>query len=514
MTAPAHPKPPLAWPSRPVAGVILHFTSLPSPYGIGDIGDAALDFVDRLAALKLCVWQALPTGPTALGDSPYLPLSAFAGNELLIGIEPLLREGFLKEEEAAPLSALPAHSVDYGSLIPLKTALLRHAAERFASTGGLRTESFERFLEGNDEPWLHDYALFRVLKNRHGGRPWTQWDRGLSRRRDADLRKFEASEKDAIDRIKALQFIFHRQWDGLRRQARRRGIRLFGDLPYYIALDSADAWARRELLLLDEAGRPLQLAGVPPDYFSDDGQLWGNPVYDWQRHAETDFQWWIERFRHAARHCDMVRVDHFRGFESYWSVASGERTARNGAWKPAPGDELLSAARKALGDLPLLAEDLGVITDEVHELRKRHGLPGMKVLQFELAEPGFDPGAVPEDCVICTATHDNDTTAGWFSSKKGTQRARKEMRQARRRAVRLTGGQASTIHRDLIRLAFSTPARVALAPMQDYLGLGSEARLNTPGREGGNWRWRLLPGQLSEALIEQTAALVGESARG
>jgi len=506
-------KPPAAWPARPVAGVILHFTSLPSSHGIGDIGDAALAFIDELAAMKLSVWQVLPTGPTAFGDSPYQPLSAFAGNELLIGLEPLMREGLVTVDEVAPLNALPASSVDYASVIPIKTALLGRAAERFFSARGPRSEAYRAFLDENDKAWLRDYALYRVLKSRHRERPWPQWDPAFAGRRAAEVRKFEASERQAIDRIKAAQFFFDQQWGSLRRYAKERGVRLFGDLPYYIALDSADAWARRDLLLLDESGRPTQCAGVPPDYFSEDGQLWGNPVYDWARHEETGFRWWIERLRRAARHCDMVRVDHFRGFESYWSVPAGETTARNGAWIPAPGDELFTAARKALGELPLLAEDLGVITEVVHRLRRRHGLPGMRVLQFELAEPDFDPAAIPEDCVICTATHDNDTTVGWFSSKAGTRGAKKEMRRARRNAVRLAGGRARTIHRDLIRLAFSTPARVALAPMQDYLGLGSNARLNTPGSAGGNWRWRLRPGQLSEKSLEEIAVLVEQSAR-
>lgn len=495
------------WPQRQVAGVSLHFSSLPGTHGIGDIGDAAVRFVQRLAATRLTVWQVLPTGPTGYGDSPYQSLSAFAGNEMLIGLEPLVREDWLHAREITALAALPRESVDFGRLIPLKRRMLEQAADRFLERAGANA-AFEDFVARHDRIWLHDYALFRVLKTVQSERPWTQWEPELSARDSGALLEAERQHRDAILRVKAMQFFFDRQWAVLRRQASECGVRLFGDMPFYIALDSADAWAGRALLLADAAGRPSAVAGVPPDYFSEDGQLWGNPLYDWAHHAATGYRWWIARLAAAARHHDMIRVDHFRGFESYWSVPAGAETAREGEWKPGPGDALFDAVADALGAVPVVAEDLGVITGEVEQLRKRHGIPGMKVLQFELADRDFDPSTIAEDCVVYTATHDNDTTAGWFSGGAHDPRSRKEIRRTGRNALRLTRGKARTIAHDLVRLAFSTPARVAIAPMQDYLGLGSEARMNVPGTGAGNWRWRLSEAQLTEAKTEQIAGLV------
>jgi len=506
------PKSSDAWPDRPLAGISMHFTSLPSPFGIGDIDSSARTFIDRLAALRLGVWQVLPTGPTAYRDSPYQPLSAFAGNEMLIGFDPLLNEGLLREEELKELQGLPSESVQYGAIIPLKRSLLEGAAERFLETGRDRVQ-FDAFLERNDDAWLHEYALYRVLKTLHRERPWPEWSAEYARRERSALDKIERDHRQAIEHVKATQFFFDKQWNALRRHAADRNIRLFGDMPFYIALDSSDAWAGRELLLIDSSGRPAQVAGVPPDYFSDEGQLWGNPLYDWEYHEKTAYRWWIERLRAAAQRCDMVRVDHFRGFESYWSIPGGARTARQGMWKPGPGDALLNALAETLGQIPVVAEDLGIITDEVIQLRRRHGIPGMKVLQFEIAEPDFNPARIPEDCLCYTATHDNDTTAAWFSGKGRDPRTRKEIRKTRTNALRLTGGTAASIARDMIRLAYSTPARVALAPMQDYLGLGSEARMNTPGTQRNNWRWRLTEDPLSPDVCEEIAALVEASSR-
>lgn len=512
MSSTSSDKPAGAWPTSPVAGMSMHFSSLPSPHGIGDIGDAALDFVELLKALRISVWQALPIGPTSYGDSPYQPLSAFAGNEMLVGFDPLLRQGWLKHEELADLRKLPRALVDYGTLIPLKRAALAQAAQRFLSDSETRSD-FHAFLDRHDKTWLHDYALYRVLKSLHGEKQWTEWKADYARRERGDLDNIEASHRGDIERVKAIQFFFEQQWQTLRRRAAGCGVRIFGDIPFYIALDSADAWAGRELLLLDSSGRPEKVAGVPPDYFSKDGQLWGNPLYDWPYQEETGYRWWIERLSQAAERFDMVRVDHFRGFESFWAVPGGARTARKGSWEQGPGDALFNAVARKLGVIPIVAEDLGIITEEVTELRRRHGIPGMKVLQFELSDPDFDPAEIPEDCLCYTATHDNDTTAGWFSGKGRDPRTIREIRKTRRNVLRHTGGTASTIARDMIRLAFSTPARVALAPMQDYLGLGSEARLNTPGTERDNWRWRLLPGQLSEAKHDVIAALVEEGSR-
>lgn len=493
----------------------MHFTSLPSRHGIGDIADASLAFVEQLAEMNIRVWQVLPAGPAGFGDSPYQPLSAFAGNDLLVGLDPLLRQGLLRGDELAELQSLPETRVDYGALIPLKLAALRRAAERFLANTRNRGEGgFEAFLEDNGAAWLDDYALFRVLKDLHGARPWPEWDRPCLRRQPNALRSIANAHRRELELIKVIQYFFDRQWAQLREHCASCGIRLFGDLPFYIGLDSADAWSHPEMFLLEPDGQPSRLAGVPPDYFSEDGQLWGNPLYDWAQQATTGYRWWIERLKQAARRCDMVRVDHFRGFQAFWSVPCGEATARNGEWVEGPGDALFDAMERVIGALPVVAEDLGVITDEVRELRQRHGLPGMRVLQFELADAAFDPRRVPEDCMCWTGTHDNDTTLGWFSWKSGDGRTRKEIRKTRRNALRLTGGKARSIHRDLLRLAFRTRARIAAAPMQDYLGLGSASRLNTPGTSEGNWRWRMVPGQLEPAVRQEIARLVGDSGRG
>ena len=496
------------------AGVCLHIASLPGPYGIGEIGREACDFVDRLCDMQLSVWQFLPTGPTAYGDSPYQPLSTFAGNENLVSIGRLIEMGLLSADEAEELTTLPESHVDYGALIPAKGRLLRTAARRFAarSDTGLEAE-FERFLDDNDAAWLHDYALFRILKTRHGERPWPEWQSQYVHRDPQALAEVETGEAPEIEAIKVIQFLFHHQWRQFRDYANSRGVMLFGDMPIYIALDSSDAWANREILSVDEDGKPDYVAGVPPDYFSEDGQLWGNPLYDWDRHAADGYQWWVDRLRASAELVDIVRIDHFRGFESYWSVAADSGTARIGNWVPGPGDGLFDAIKDSLGGLPIVAEDLGVITPEVEGLRDRHELPGMRVLQFDVTEDGFELGAVGDNSVCYTGTHDNDTTIGWFRGSPDDIRSEDEILRTREAVLEITGGSPETIHTDLIEAAFSTRARIAIAPMQDYLGLGSEARINTPGTLGGNWRWRVLDSQLTQELCDNVAEMVRASGR-
>jgi len=496
------------------AGVCLHITSLPGPWGIGEIGRDALAFVDTLRRMQLGVWQFLPTGPTAYGDSPYQPLSTFAGNEMMIAIGDLLETGLLRPGEAAALEALPHDTVDYGALIPLKTALLRTAAGRFDRVAGSALKSArDDFCERHDTAWLRDYARYRILKSRHDERPWPEWEPRYVHREAAALARLEAEAGAAIDAIRTIQFLFHHQWHRLRRYANEQGVRLFGDMPIYIALDSADAWANRDILQIDRDGRPESVAGVPPDYFSADGQLWGNPLYDWEKHAASGYRWWVERLRAAAALADMVRIDHFRGFEAYWAVPARAETARDGTWVPGPGDGIFEAVRRELGELPVVAENLGVITPEVEALRERHNLPGMIVLQFAVADPDFAPDEVPADCVCYTGTHDNDTTRGWFTGSPDDLRSPEEIERTRRAALEITGGTSETIHEDLIRTAFSTKAGLAVAPMQDYLGLGSEARLNTPGTSAGNWRWRMNPEPVTESFLDHVAALVADSER-
>lgn len=497
------------------AGIGMHITSLPGAHGIGDIGDCAHTFVDALANMDIGVWQFLPLGPTAYGDSPYQPLSAFAGNSMLIGLHGLVREGLLDAADTASLAVLPSDFVDYGHLNPAKRLLLRKAADRFrARRGNGLLADYEAFLHRHAERWLDDYALFRVLKTLHGERAWPEWEPEYVHREPAAVRRARDKHRDSIEYVQITQFLFDRQWAALKAHAESRGVTLFGDMPIYIALDSADAWAQPEMLQIDRDGRPSCVSGVPPDYFSEDGQLWGNPLYDWDYHERSGYRWWIKRLRHAIGQMHLVRIDHFRGFESYWSVPFGATTAKQGQWMPGPGDALFEALEGAMGALPIVAENLGVITPEVEALRRNHAIPGMVVLQFEVEDPDFDVDDIGENCVCYTGTHDNDTTLGWFRGNGDDTRSEKELLETRRNALRATGGTPGTIHADMIRLAYSTRAAVAIAPMQDYLGLGSEARLNVPGTTLNNWRWRMTADALTPALRDWIHELVQANARG
>ncbi|MDT8439513.1 MAG: 4-alpha-glucanotransferase [Wenzhouxiangellaceae bacterium] len=496
------------------AGVGLHISSLPGRWGIGEIGPEALAFVDRACRMGLRVWQFLPTGPTAYGDSPYQPLSTFAGNEMLISIDDLLDIGLLESDEVAPLAELSRTSVDYAGLIALKQAVLVRAAQRFERVADSALKAArDAFCERHETAWLRDYARYRVLKSRHGERPWPEWEARFAQREPAALARLDAEDGARLERIRTLQFLFHQQWARLRAHAADRGLRLFGDLPIYIALDSADAWAQREILWLDTDGGPQAVAGVPPDYFSADGQLWGNPLYDWDRLAATGYRWWAARLRAAMEQADLVRIDHFRAFQDYWAVPAAADTARAGRWIDGPGDALFEALRAELGTLPVVAENLGLITPAVEALRVRLGMPGMIVLQFGAADPDFSLDQVAEDCVCYTGTHDNDTTRGWFEGSPDDLRDADEIRRTRAAALAMTGGRPETIHLDLIAAAFATRARLAIAPMQDYLGLGSAARMNTPGVPAGNWRWRLDPAAITPELCDQIAEQVVAAGR-
>lgn len=501
-------------PVEPQAGVCMHLSSLPGDYGIGEIGTAAHRFVDLLADTGLRVWQFLPLGPTAYGDSPYQPLSTFAGNEMLIDIAGLAELGLVRNLEAWKLENLPRHSVEYSALIPLKSALLRMAAGRFDAVADAATRAaFDGFVERHDRDWLHDYALFRILKTQHGERPWMEWTPDYVHRETRVLRRLETERRADILAIKVLQFLFDEQWQRLREYARGCGITLFGDMPICIAFDSADAWANRDILRLDVDGRPDFVAGVPPDYFCEDGQLWGNPLYDWKKHAANGYAWWIKRLQASSSAADIVRIDHFRGFESYWAVPAGASTARVGSWQPGPGDPLFAALRNAMGYLPIVAEDLGVITEDVEALRRRHAIPGMHVLQFDVEVENFSLADVEANSVCYTGTHDNDTTVGWFRGSPDDLRTTAAIEAAQAAALAITNGTPETIHLDMIRAAFQTEARIAIAPLQDYLGLGSEARTNTPGTSHGNWRWRVLQSQLDAPFRRQVAGLVEKANR-
>jgi 4-alpha-glucanotransferase len=472
------------------SGVLLHPTSLPGPYGIGDLGPEAARFLRWLRAAGQRAWQVLPLGPTGYGDSPYQSFSAFAGNPLLISPDRLVEEGALSPADVSDAPELPTSKVDYGAASEWKLGLLREAHARAGELPG-----FEEF-RGLHSGWLDDYALFMALKDDHGGGPWVEWPPELRDREPAALAAARERLGGDIAFYRFVQHAFFRQWEAVRREAASLRIQVVGDLPIFVAHDSADVWAHRELFYLDAGGAPTVVAGVPPDYFSETGQLWGNPLYRWDALAERGYGWWAARIWLSLRLYDSVRIDHFRGFESYWEVHGGAGAAVDGRWVPGPGLEFFRALRERLGELPIIAEDLGVITPEVEALRDAARLPGMKVLQFAWGEPDsqYMPHNYPANCVVYTGTHDNDTTRGWW------RRAPKEEKELLRRYL---GRAPRDISWDMLRLALGSVARLSIAPAQDLLALGSEARMNTPGAEAGNWTWRLGPDALTPALAER-----------
>lgn len=490
------------------SGVLLHVTSLPGPFGVGDLGPVAPRWIDTLVAAGQRWWQVLPVGPTGYGDSPYQSPSTFAGNPNLLSPELLARDGLASAADVAACE-LPEGPVDYAAVIRAKRGLLATAFARFRAgdAPGLR-EPFGQFCE-REAAWLDDFALFAAVKEHFGGAPWWEWLRPLAFREPEALRATAGQLAGEIEAQRFAQFLFCRQWATVREHAAARGVRLLGDLPIYVAEDSADVWANPELFALGVDRRPTLVAGVPPDYFSETGQLWGNPVYDWGAHRRTGFRWWVARMRATLRRVDMVRVDHFRGVEAYWAVPAGEATAKNGTWVPGPGSELIEALRGALGEVPVVAEDLGFITPEVDALRERYRLPGMRVLQFAFGgavESRFLPHRYTRDLFVTTGTHDNDTTRGWFD----------RLTPAERRAYEEYAPEAS---REpvwaLVRLAWASVADLAFAPLQDLLRLGSAARLNTPGVASGNWRWRATAAQASDrAWVERLAELTRVYERG
>jgi len=470
---------------RRAAGILLHPTSLPGRWGIGDLGVGATAFLTWLAASGQAIWQVLPLGPTAEFNSPYGSPSAFAGNPLLIAPEELLEEGFLPAAALKDGPELPADRVDFGAVVPFKEAVLRRSWQHFnRHAPPLLRDELEAFRnDPANAGWLPDWTLFCALKERHGGREWQRWDRELRLRRPEAIAGARAELDEEVRYHAYRQFLFFRQWDRVRAEAHRRGVAIMGDVPIYVALDSADVWANQRYFTLDDEGRPTAVAGVPPDYFSATGQRWGNPLYRWDRLAADGFGWWVERMRMAFRLTDIVRVDHFRGFAGYWEVPASEPTAIHGRWVSGPGQRLFAALRAALGDLRIVAEDLGVITPDVCELRDTLGYPGMKVMQFGFSELDSEhlPHRWRSDLVAYTGTHDNDTTAGWFRSAPPEEQ---------RRALAYLGAEPATIPWEMLRALLTSVAGLAIAPLQDVFGLGTAARMNLPGRAGGNWEWR------------------------
>ena len=491
------------------SGILLHPTSLAGPYGIGDLGAEARHFVDFLGAAGLKLWQVLPLGPTGYGDSPYQCFSAWAGNRLLISPEPLVEKGWLEESELQSATEFPDDKVEFERLVPWKSALLESAATGFFEQASAKDRAaYEKFCQQNAH-WLDDFALFTALKQNQNWVTWTEWEPGARDRAPKALSKWRQKLDAPIAVQKFLQFVFYEQWRELREYARERGVQIMGDLPIYVSHDSVDVWTNRRYFHLDGQGKPTVISGVPPDYFSETGQLWGNPIYDWDALAKDDYGWWLDRFRAAFEMVDMIRLDHFRGFEAYWEVPASEKTAVNGRWVKGPGSGLFRVAQAKLGELPFVAENLGVITPDVEAIREEFGFPGMAVLQFAFGTddqaPTFRPHNYPHEVVAYTGTHDCDTTVGWWSSagRGESTRSDEDIRRERDFAMRYLDTDGKEIQWVFIRTLMASVADTVLIPMQDVLGLGAETRMNQPATVGGNWRWRYRPGALKPELAQR-----------
>jgi 4-alpha-glucanotransferase len=497
-------------PDYRASGLLLHVTSLPSPYGIGDVGPSAFAWIERLHDAGQSWWQALPLGPTGYGDSPYQALSSFTGNVLLISPQSLTKDGLLRSDEDHHPSSFSAGAVDYDVVIPFKLRLLETAWTNFRR--GARPDlkvHFDEFRHARAH-WLEDYSLFRALKAKHNGAYYLQWPTELVQRVPAALAQARGELSEQIEQVCFAEFLLFRQGERLKEHARDKGVRLMGDLPFFVAPDSSDVWANPELFLLDDRHRPRFVAGVPPDYFSAEGQLWGNPVYDWEIIRRTGYRWCIERLRALLAHVDAIRLDHFRAFAAAWHVPAGAPTAQAGQWVPGPGAEFFTAVQEALGSLPFIAEDLGVITPDVRALRDQFHIPGTRVLQFAFDGSPDDPhlpqNYVPNS-VVYTGTHDNDTTRGWFEGLPDAPRQRVL------KYLNRPEGDSREVAPALMETAWSSSAALAMAPLQDLLNLGSEARMNVPGRAAGNWRWRCTEEMLSAPEFEQLLDLTQTSNR-
>ena len=476
---------------------------------MGDMGIEAYRFIDFLVESDQQYWQVLPLGPTGYGNSPYSCYSAMAGNPLLINPELLRDDQLLADEDFANLPEFPLDYVDFERAIALKVPLLKKACENFkAKASPVQQKEFSAFCESK-ENWLEDYALFMALKDYFGGVSWNNWEPEIARREPESLEKWRQQLNAEIYYYKYVQFEFFRQWTELKRYANLRDIKIIGDIPIYVAHDSADVWSHREIFCLDEAsGEPALMAGVPPDYFSSTGQLWGNPVYDWEKLQASNFEWWVERFEAIFAYVDVTRIDHFRGFDAYWAVERGQETAMYGEWIKAPGTALLDLINQKFGNLPIIAEDLGVITPEVEALRDRYEFPGMKILQFAFgAGPGdpFLPFNYDRNCVVYTGTHDNDTTVGWFNQLSNYERDE---------VLRYLGCiDPQGIHWSLIRMGWMSIANIAIVPYQDLLGLDTDARMNFPGKPEGNWGWRYRPEALNREVGDRLKTMTYISGR-
>jgi 4-alpha-glucanotransferase len=480
------------------AGVLVHPTCFPSRYGIGDLGEAAYHFIDFLRQGKQTYWQVLPLGPTGYGDSPYQSFSAFAGNPLLISPDRLVQDGYLPAEAVQETPPFPRHEVDYGPVIEYKNDLLRRAHAYFQAQGtAAQRRAFDYFCSQN-AAWLDDFALFMAVKSYHmaqEGGVWNTWPAGIARREPAAMVEWSERLGSEVEGHKFWQFLFFQQWLALKQYANEHGILVIGDIPIFVAFDSADVWANPDLFYLNEDGSPSVVAGVPPDYFSETGQRWGNPLYRWQRIAANDYAWWAARLQMTFTQADIVRIDHFRGFEGYWEIPATEPTAMIGRWVKGPGAGFFEAMARKLGQLPIIAEDLGVITPEVRAMRDQFDFPGMKILQFAFGgerNSAFLPHTFSHNCVVYTGTHDNETIIGWYGN------ASEAERDHFRRYMSVSG---QNIAWDMIRLAYMSVGDTAVATLQDLMELGNEARMNYPGKASGYWRWRYTPGMLTNRIV-------------
>jgi len=494
------------------SGILLHLTSLPSVYGIGDLGTVAYDFVDFLYNAKQTYWQVLPLGPTGYGDSPYQCFSAFAGNTNLISPELLVDDGLLDPKELDEKPAFPVGRVDFRLIYEWKKHILSVAFERFCSNKktGLQDE-FEAFSHA-ESFWLEDYALFRAIKKSQGQKMWLEWDEPLKLRNPKALKNATKELDTEIQLQKFEQWLFFRQWFNLKRYCESKNIKIVGDIPIFVSLDSADVWCNPRQFKLNPDGTPKVVAGVPPDYYSATGQLWGNAIYNWEEMQKDGFSWWISRVRATLRLVDVIRIDHFRGFVAAWEVPAGEKTAINGKWVEAPGKELFTKLKEVFDKLPFWVEDLGFITPDVEELRDSFGFPGMRILQFAFGSDAKNrdlPHNYIKNCVAYTGTHDNDTTVGWFFSKpgEGSTRGEEQIRKEREFCLKYLNSDGKEIHWDFIRAVWASVADTAIAPMQDLLGLGSEARMNLPASTSGNWVWQCKQGDFSEEIAQRLGEL-------
>ena len=485
-----------------LAGILLHPTSLPSGNGIGDFGPEAYKFADFLFESKLGLWQILPLSPPGFGNSPYSAISAFAGNPLLVSLDRLADRGWIARERLNPSDLSPSGSrIDFEQVKAAKLPLLREGAQNFLERGNGDRRRFENFKHENAW-WLEDFVLFEVIRHVYQGASWSTWPAELAGREPAALHKFGVEYQRDLEVERAIQFAFFEQWRALRRYAAERGIKFVGDVAIFVNYDSADVWRNPDLFYLDDKLQPTLVAGVPPDAFSSTGQRWGNPLYRWDVCKARGYDWWVQRMSWTLTACDIVRLDHFRGFDSYWAIPAPESTAVKGSWATGPKDDLFKELRKRLGDLPFIAEDLGMITPDVYALRDRLGIPGMKVLQFAFGDPGahiYLPHNFEENCVVYTGTHDNDTTPGWWAAGATAEE--------KRSAAAYMGQAQDGMHWAFIRAAFTSVAKLAIVPLQDVLDLGSAHRMNTPSRSDGNWGWRFESGALRKNLAEKLAAL-------